>query len=367
MCRIQIFLIFLIILGSIHLEAQLQVTVSIENQFGDGENFYFDIYLRRTSSANGDIYLGHSDFVLNFNASNFNSPILSAVGNSPGYCDFSPTVPSGQNDLFTSISYFNSTSPVRSGNQLIINVSAPNPGDESSFNSSVARIDNTGLKHRLGRFMISGITNPSGTAGLEWKTSGTGLSTQVFSLENVAPFQSSSISVVAIDPFNALLPVELISFDVITLSNQTSKLQWQTAVEINNEGFDIERKCDTTLWNTLATVLPVIDGKYTFIDHNPFQGINYYRLKQVDFDGTYTYSPIKSVYIEKTKLEIYPNPVRSRLFIQGDPGTFFQVFDCHGKKYKDGIVKDRSIDMTDLPSGFYVLSINGKNKKFVKW
>jgi hypothetical protein len=346
-------------LSSINVEAQLQVTVSIENQFGDGENFYFDIYLRRTSSSMyGDIYLANSDFNIRFNATYFNNPSLAFLNNS---CNFYATNSSTNPSLF----YSNNIGTSFSGNTLTINVNGPSP-NESNFSSSIAKIDNVTLKHRLGRFVISGITNPSGTAGLEWITSG-GLSTRVFSFENESPFQSVETSVVAVDPTDALLPVELISFDVNTLSGQTSKLQWQTAVEINNQGFDIERKCDTTLWQTLATVLPGNNGKYIFIDHNPFQGINYYRLKQVDFDGTYTYSPIKSVYIKKTNMEIYPNPVRSRLFIQGDPGTFFQVFDCQGKKYKDGIVKDQSINMTDLPSGCYVLSINGKNKKFVKW
>lgn len=359
MYRILKLLIFLLMLSSINVEAQLQVTVSIENQFGDGENFYFDIYLRRTSSGIDNIYLANSDFNIRFNATYFNSPSLTVLHNS---CNF---YASDGNSSTTSLLYSNNTTTSVSGNTLTINVNGPSP-NESNFSSSIARIDNVASKHRLGRFVISGIINPSGTAGLEWITSG-GLSTRVFSFEDMAPFESVETSLVAIDPADALLPVELIFFDVTTHSDHTSKLQWQTAVEINNQGFDIERKYDTTLWYTLATILPENDGKYIFIDHNPFQGINYYRLKQVDFDGTYTYSPIKSVYVEKTNMEIYPNPVRSNIFIQGDPGNFFQVFDCQGNKYKVGIVKDRSINMTDLPSGCYVLSINGKNKKFIKW
>ncbi len=358
MYRILSLVIFLLMLCSIDLEAQLQVTVSIEDQFNDGENFYFDIYLRRTSSGN-DIYLGNSDFYMHFNAAYFNSPNFNVLDNS---CNF---YASDGNSSMPSLLYSFNTGTSVSGNTLTINLNGPSP-NESNFNSSIARIDNVASKHRLGRFIISGVTNPSGTAGLEWITSG-GLSTRVFSFETESPFESFGTDLVAVDPADALLPVELISFDVTTHSDHTSKLHWQTAVEINNQGFDIERKCDTTIWQTLATVLPENNGKYLFIDHNPFQGINYYRLRQIDFDGTYTYSPIKSVYIEKKNMEIYPNPVRSNLFIQGDPGTYFQVFDCHGKKYKDGIVKDRSINMTDLPSGFYILSINGKNKKFVKW
>lgn len=361
-------LIFLPVLLTIQLEAQLQVSVSIENQHNDGTNFYFDIYLRRTSNgSNGDIYLGHADFVLTFNASNFSNPSLSAVGVAPGYCDFSPTNSSAFNDEMTSINYFNSTSPNLSGNQITINLSGPSPNSETTFNTTVARIDNSSFGHRLGRFMISGISNPSGTAGLTWKTSGTEIPTIVFSLENTAPFQSVNTSLVAIDPDDALLPVELISFDVIELDDQKNQLEWRTASEINNQGFKVERKADTTTWHTLGTVLPNPDGNYVFIDQKPFQGTNYYRLKQIDFDGTFTYSPIRSVYNENKDPEIYPNPVTSVLFVPGESGAYYRVMDTNGRQHKDGILKESFIDLANLPSGSYILWIDGKHKKLIKW
>jgi hypothetical protein len=361
-------LIFLPVLLTIQLEAQLQVTVTIENQYNDGTNFYFDIFLRRTSSpGNGDVYLGHADFVLTFNFSNFSNPSLLKVGNAPGFCDFSPTISNGSNDDFTSRSYFNNITTTISDNFLRINLNGPGPSDQDAFNTTVAKIDNLSLKHRLGRFMISGISNSSGTAGLQWKTSGTGISTSVFSLENTAPFQSVSASLVAVDPADALLPVELISFEVINLDDQTNQLEWKTASEINNQGFEIERKADTATWHTLGTVLPKSDGNYVFIDQKPFQGTNYYRLKQIDFDGTFTYSPIRSVYIENQDPEIYPNPVTSVLFVPGESGAYYRVMDINGRQHKDGILKDQFLDLSELPTGSYILWIDGKNKKLIKW
>ncbi len=109
------------------------------------------------------------------------------------------------------------------------------------------------------------------------------------------------------------LPVEMVDFWVSKRINEVL-LRWQTASETNNKGFFVERSSDAFEWETLdfiagqGTVTHPQD--YQFIDNRPFSGTNYYRLKQLDLDGSFEYSDIKVVEITNSKqFSIFPNPV----------------------------------------------------------
>jgi hypothetical protein len=111
---------------------------------------------------------------------------------------------------------------------------------------------------------------------------------------------------------NTPLPIELVSFTGEVVEN-TVQLNWETATENNNDFFTIERTTD-------GEVLSIgqVDGagttnqstKYLWTDYNPVYGTTYYRLKQTDFDGKFTYSEI--IKIDFTGIppyfKIYPNP-----------------------------------------------------------
>jgi hypothetical protein len=110
------------------------------------------------------------------------------------------------------------------------------------------------------------------------------------------------------------LPIELLNFSGKLLPNSIS-LNWSTASEINNDYFTIERSSNGINFNEIAqkdgagTSITTIE--YSIIDNNPFNGINYYRLKQTDFDGTSKLSSIIGVefYKEENLLNnIHPNP-----------------------------------------------------------
>lgn len=117
-------------------------------------------------------------------------------------------------------------------------------------------------------------------------------------------------------PNNCTLPVELLSFNAKTI-DESVQLSWATASESNNEGFEIERSPNTKDWETIDFVtgqgnsLEVIN--YIYADNTPLQAINYYRLKQMDFDGSFEYSEIVSINLkDKTpEIEVYPNPTRA--------------------------------------------------------
>lgn len=174
---------------------QLEVGLSIENQSISGTDYTFDIYLRRVSpESEGNLFLGNADLIIAFNTNMFNSPSLEKMGINPtGYCNFQPSTPSTINNLVTQSFYFDNTDITIEGNYLIINLNGPTPGDTSTFNNRVANIDDQSLTHRFGRFKITGVSNPSAQANLQWKTIGTGLKTKLFSLSSNSPFNSFQV------------------------------------------------------------------------------------------------------------------------------------------------------------------------------
>jgi photosystem II stability/assembly factor-like uncharacterized protein len=114
---------------------------------------------------------------------------------------------------------------------------------------------------------------------------------------------------------SSIVPVELISFEG-TIESGKVILTWQTASELNNHGFEIQRKSDEYDWITIG----FIEGNgtktekkdYNFVDNLPYEGKNYYRLKQIDYNGNYEYSNIVEIDIsivsEFQLFQNYPNP-----------------------------------------------------------
>ncbi|TAE80628.1 MAG: hypothetical protein EAY81_10345, partial [Bacteroidetes bacterium] len=97
---------------------------------------------------------------------------------------------------------------------------------------------------------------------------------------------------------SGMLPVKLIAFNAV-LAHKKVNCTWETASEINNDYFTIERSVDGEDFEDVGTIKgrgnSSTNSHYHFTDNNPFEGISYYRLKQTDFDGKYTYSPIQKV------------------------------------------------------------------------
>lgn len=174
------------------------------------------------------------------------------------------------------------------------------------------------------------------------------------------------------------LPVELLSFEGEVRENGTY-LTWQTASEENNAGFEIQRSLDGKVFETLSFVEgngnAVEIMNYEYLDNQPFEGTNYYRLKQMDFDGVLEYSHIVSVKYEvgeaKT-LSISPNPVQNQLAVTNGTGQA-TIYNILGQPMSVLIIKDKvlTIDVSDLAKGQYILSICKEDgsvvtKRFVK-
>lgn len=112
-----------------------------------------------------------------------------------------------------------------------------------------------------------------------------------------------------------ILPIELNNFQVTLNSKSQAELTWSTASEWNADHFNIERSSDGSLFQTIGTVSAagnsVTTQHYSYIDINPVTGKNYYRLRQEDADGSYSYSEIQVIEItsnETVDFSFYPNP-----------------------------------------------------------
>jgi hypothetical protein len=109
------------------------------------------------------------------------------------------------------------------------------------------------------------------------------------------------------------LPIELLSFEAKFIGNRVALL-WITASESNNDYFIVERSSNGTdyvaISKTPGSGTSHLKNDYTIYDDEPQSGVNYYRLKQYDFDGTFNYSPVISFdFIERIDFTVSPNPI----------------------------------------------------------
>ena len=175
---------------------------------------------------------------------------------------------------------------------------------------------------------------------------------------------------------SATLPVNISSFGVYADKNRV-RLQWTTATETNNDHFDIERSTNGSLFTKIATVkgngTSAQSHTYQAWDDNPFNGINFYRIKQVDADGKYSISDIRSLrmVLQNYSVKVYPNPVRSDInfTLQNYSGREITatLMNVSGKIiHKEVIQVNQSADSYKLnlkqrPSaGLYILQLKGE-------
>lgn len=130
----------------------------------------------------------------------------------------------------------------------------------------------------------------------------------------------------SVSGYNNPLPVEFTDFSV-SKQGPVAVLNWGTAMEFNNEGFVVLRSNDQVNWVELAFIEGAgntsAPSRYTYSDNNPFaEGTEaYYRLKQKDFDGTVSYSVIRSVIGEDVldfQVSTYPNPFMSQIHVESN-------------------------------------------------
>lgn len=176
------------------------------------------------------------------------------------------------------------------------------------------------------------------------------------------------ISILVEDP--SILPVSLIFFKATTVNNYV-KLNWATASEINNNYFEIERSPDGIFFTTIERIKGFGNSnqkiEYQTFDYNPINGLNYYRLKQVDLDGTEEYFNIVTVDLslsESGRLKLYPNPASEILHLTSNQEIQeINIFDLTGKVIMSMYVKETnfSFPVIQYERGTYIIQVHFVN------
>lgn len=193
---------------------------------------------------------------------------------------------------------------------------------------------------------------------------------------------TGDIANITIDGSNSCLtnlPVELIDFSA-RKTGDVATLFWKTANESNFGHFELERSADAHLFEMIAR----IDGKgkaatvsnYIFEDKTALSGINYYRLKILDLDGTYKYSEVQEVYFERNDIAIFPNPSTGKLYVElpniNLEGINLEILDMKGSRvfYQKEINNlgnnKLGLSLAHLSSGTYMLKLNASNQIYTK-
>ncbi len=174
----------------------------------------------------------------------------------------------------------------------------------------------------------------------------------------------SEFSIYSIDVLSNPLPVELIDFNG-KIINGDVQLNWATLSEVNSDYFQIEHSADGESFEPIGSVDSHGNSSerhnYQFIDLNVKSGIHYYRLRMVDFDGTFEFSSTIQVAPDLSDLRVtmYPNPVTHVLRLEGvDVKYINQVifYDLQGKIHKTiSTVAVPEIQVSDLFNGQYLI------------
>ncbi|NEN23775.1 T9SS type A sorting domain-containing protein [Cryomorpha ignava] len=173
------------------------------------------------------------------------------------------------------------------------------------------------------------------------------------------------------------LPVELLSFNARFEVDHVN-LSWTTSTEHNNDYFEIERAGDDLKWTEMLRTPGAGNStsqiSYFEKDRNPLLGISYYRLKQVDFDGQYSYSDVVSVLntneTDEDAVFLYPNPSKNGMVILRIPAsaerflTQVRIIDLQGKMVWSGAFAESEnileINYGDLKPGMYLIEIQSE-------
>ena len=228
-----------------------------------------------------------------------------------------------------------------------------------------------------------GGTTPFGTAAVD-----NNCSTTVFAGTPVESMNSVTITIVVsgytgnrsltfddilIVGASPLLPIELSKFNV-KKTEKSVMLSWATASEKNNDHFEIQKSANGTEFQTIGQVkgsgTNLSGASYNFEDKNPSVGIAYYRLKQVDDDGKYAYTAVRSILFGKSKIAVFSTIAKDRisLTVSDDQIVPFDIINLNGQKVLAGkAIGQYTIDVSNLHSGIYFIRTEGGEvTRFVK-
>lgn len=218
---------------------------------------------------------------------------------------------------------------------------------------------------------------PSTQRALSYLDDECSYSTNEIAINWNAPYVYLSGAIEALNPCpSSTLPVTLVSL-AATKEEETVALRWVTSSEKNNDYFLIEKSLDGEHFSLLGKIEgngnSDLVNHYQWHDKEAAYGFNYYRIVQIDFDGSKNYSTIVSVEFSEAGLYIYPNPSSSSVTLEFSEGIKGEISlqDVTGKNiYREQVNQtdhfSKTYDWGILPRGIYLLVLNTDKQKLVR-
>jgi hypothetical protein len=180
----------------------------------------------------------------------------------------------------------------------------------------------------------------------------------------------------SVDGATAPLPIEMLAFNVEC--NDKVEVSWVTASEVNNDYFTIEKSVDGVSYESVATVNGAGNSsgnvRYSWVDEGLFSKLAYYRLKQTDFNGDYSYSNIEAVKCELDNvIGIYPNPAKNAFsfnYVSSGEDLKVEVYSVNGQLIISDVYDNlplgnsiNSINVKGLDNGIYYVTFTTLSEK----
>ena len=166
------------------------------------------------------------------------------------------------------------------------------------------------------------------------------------------------------------LPISLLDF-VAVKQPKVVDLNWQTSTEQNSSHFDVEFSKDGSDFKSIGKVNAAGNSStiknYTLVHLSPVNGVNYYRLKMVDVDGSFKYSAVRTIkFSSSTSIKIMPNPTADRLYITSNEGGVLQsvgLYSIDGRLLQQvtNFNLGKSIDLSNYAPSIYILRLMDKD------
>lgn len=279
--------------------------------------------------------------------------------------------------------------------QIVFNLASPlqwditNPGGGvSSYNvtvlgnggqdiSPVTSAGGTAVRYLLKNGEPGNTGFATGSGGADYPTVGFLACPNQYTLTGMTSFSKFTLN--GANPSGTGLPVKLLFFTGRKVENY-SQLDWATAIEIDNDKFIVERSTDAIQFEAIDSVKgagnTTVQQNYQWLDKSPLSGWNYYRLKQVDFDGDVEYTNTVAVNFDGDEttpsIIVFPSPSKDFINVQilGTNQIVEAVlYNMIGQAVKN-VTPNERMSIEDLPSGEYFIKvIMGNNvvvKQFVK-
>lgn len=237
---------------------------------------------------------------------------------------------------------------------------SPDPGPMTTSGSGTSRT-------------VSGGIFPEGDYTITYTLQDNGTTTNypVSGFTNLQIFDYANTETYGINNDNTSLPVTLISFNA-TKEGKTAQLAWKTSNETKSSHFEVEHSTTAKKWAVAATVKTFNAGEanqeYTQAVKSVKNGVNYFRLKMVDLDGSYSYSNIRSLEfsgIDEELVTFGPNPSTDYFTINASDAFKLEsvkLYDRSGRMvYSSGALVDKTVSVKNLASGIYVLKLTAKD------